>query len=446
MSIEKLIRDANPVRTGDLAAGDSPHARRALAQILQPHAAPSVTASQAQHRGRPVRRVKKRTPMTAGLAFTAAGAVVAVLVSAAPGAPPRAAIGAATAPGARRPARAHPRTAQPLTARQVLLTAAAHVASGPVTGKYWRVTMIGGVTVPAGTKASPYDISLRTYADQWNPSSAGQKEWQIFRHPGTRPATPADAAAWRAAGSPTTWHSGLPPNSYLDGLPNEWVNPLAATTAASARSAGWNVSDGTVGFVEGDLAGLKAAQFRRIRPRHVEALLRHYAKLAHCRSSICSTVNQLVWAEALALLQDPVSAPVRSATFKVMAGLPGVRLIGEMTDPLGRPGYALAPGSQDPNADPSHFNPTRVVLIDPRSGSLLATAEIGPMPRNVHCLSFNAKNNCTGPAYYGRSYPDQVDDYAAVVSEGWTNASPVLPPPSRWSAQTGGYPGLPPLP
>ena len=34
----------------------------------------------------------------------------------------------------------------------------------------------------------------------------------------------------------------------------------------------------------------------------------------------------------------------------------------------------------------------------------------------------------------------------ALVSEGWTNASPVLPPSSRWSGQTGGYPGLPPLP
>jgi hypothetical protein len=345
-----------------------------------------------------------------------------------------------------RSSRPHARPAQPLTARQVLLAAAAHVVVGPVTGKYWRVTMIGGVTVPGGTQANPYDISLRTYGDRWNPSSAGQKEWLITQQPGTRPATPADAAAWRAAGSPATWRSGRLANNYLAGYPNEWTGPLAATSAASARSATWQVSDGTVGFLEGDLAGLNAAQFRRMptQPRRVEAILRRYALRAHCTESDCSTVDQLIWAEALALLQDPVSAPVRSATFTVMAGLPGVRLIGEMTDPLGRPGYALAPGSQDPNAVTRNFNPTKVVLIDPHSGSLLATADIGPMPRTVHCLSFDAENKCAGSAYYGRSYQDQVDDYAAVISEGWTNASPVLPPPSTWSGN-GCCAGLPPL-
>jgi hypothetical protein len=385
--------------------------------------------------------------LSAGVAFAAAGAAVAVLVSSAPGVPARAPAGAAATPRSSGPHARPAQPPQPLTARQILLTAAAHVTSGPVTGKYWRVTMIGGVTVPGGTEASPYDISLRTYADQWNPRSAGQREWVISQQLGTRPATPADAAAWRAAGSPATWRSGLPANSYLAGYPTEWTGPLAATSAASARSATWQVSDGTVGFVEGDLAGLNAAQFRRMptRPRLVEAILRQYAMRAHCTEPDCSTVDQLIWAEALALLQDPVSALVRSATFKVMAGLPGVRLIGEMTDPLGRPGYALTPGSQAPNADTRNFNPTKVVMIDPGSGSLLATAEIGPMPRTVHCLSFDAKNKCTGSAYYGRSYEGQVDDYAAVISEGWTNASPVLPPPSTWSG-SGCCAGLPPLP
>jgi hypothetical protein len=452
VSIEKLIRDANPVRNDDLVAGDSPHARRALAQILQEHADPRFSTSKAYHpAGLQARRVKKGTLMTVGLAVTAAGVAVAVLLSAAPGVPPRAAVGAAATPRVTRPPRAHAPTAQPMTARQILLTAAAHVAGGPATGKYWRVTMIGGVTVPGGTKANPYDISLRTYADQWNPISAGRKEWQIFQQLGTRPATPADASSWSAAGSPKRWHSGLPANNYLADYPLEWIGKLTATTAASARSAAWQVSDGTVGFVEGDLAGLKAAQFRRMptRPPLVKAILRHYALRTGCGQNPglpnCSTVDQLIWAEALMLLQDPVSAPVRSATFKVMAGLPGVRLIGQMIDPLGRPGYALAPGSEDSNANSSKFHPTRVVLIDPGTGSLLATEEIGPMPLTVHCLSFDAKDNCTGPAYYGRSYPDQVDDYVAVVSEGWTNASPALPSPSTWSANQC-CAGLPPLP
>ncbi len=352
MSIERLISDANPVRERDLLAGDSPHARRALAHILREHADPRSTTRMARLAGRQQsRRVRKGAWITVGLAATAAAVAVAVLLSAAPGVPPGAATGAGAAPHVtNQPRAARAPAAQPMTARQILLTAAAHVASGPATGKYWRVTMVGGVTVPGGTKAHPYDISLRTYADQWNPGSAGAREWRIFQQLGTRPATPADASSWSAAGSPAKWHSGRPADNYLADYPLDWIGTLAASTAASARSASWQVSDGTVGFVEGDLAGLKAAQFRRMptTPRLVEAVLRRYALRTRCGqtpgSPACSTVDQLIWAEALMLVQDPVSAPVRSATFKVMAGLPGVRLIGEMTDPLGRPGYALAAG------------------------------------------------------------------------------------------------------
>jgi hypothetical protein len=173
---------------------------------------------------------------------------------------------------------------------------------------------------------------------------------------------------------------------------------------------------------------------RGVRERTFEAL---YA--AHYQAIAGYVLRRVAAHEA-----DDVIAQVFTVAWRRF-GLPGVRLIGAMTDPLGRPGYALAPGSQDPNADSSHFNPTKVVLIDPRSGSLLATADIGPMPRTVHCLSFDVNNNCTGSTYYGRSYPDQVDEYVVVVSEGWTNASPVLPPPSTWSGSISS-PGLPPLP
>ncbi len=410
---------------------------------------------------------------TAGLAFTAAGAAAALLLSGVAGTAPRA---ASRVPPA---VPAHTRTTQLPTARQLLLTAAAHVASRPlVTGRYWRVREISGITFPAGTKADPYDISLATSFDQWNPSSAGQREWTISRQLGARPATLADAAAWSAAGSPATWHSGEPAyrsDGSLAGYPLDWYGRLAATTAASSPGATWQVSDGTVGYVEGDEPGLNATQFRQMptAPSLLEAELRHYALLTWCAShpsNGCATVDQLIWAEALALLQDPVSAQVRSATFQVMAALPGVRLLSEMTDPLGRRGYAIAPGSQEPHY--GSYDPTTIIVIDPRTGSLLATEDIGPMPRSLACLSFDEVNlnpksralagkpvrpgerlprpkdvitKCTGSAYDGRSYPGQVDEYVALVSEGWTNASPVLPPPSTWSGPSG-FPGLPPAP
>jgi hypothetical protein len=459
----ELLASARPASLDPPAA--PPRRSQDIAAAMD--ASAGSQASRRSPRIRPRRSVPRAVP-AAGLALTAAAAAVAVLLGSGPGG----VVQRATRPHSGR----GPRVT--LTAAQVLLAAAAHVVSAPATGRYWRVREMSGVTFPAGTRAVPYDISLATSFDQWNPRSAGRKEWVISRRPGARPSTPADAAAWRAAGSPARWHSGQPAyrsDSWLAGYPFEWVNGLDATTAASARSATWQVSDGTVGYVEGDEPGLKAAQFRAMpaQPALVEARLRHYARLTLCGrhpSGDCSTVNQIVWSEALALLQDPVSAQVRSATFRVMAALPGVRLLGAMTDPLGRHGYGLAAGAQDPSSGP--FHPTKVVVIDPRTGSLLATEDIGPMPRSLACLSFDEVNRnpqsralagkpvkpgerlprpkdvitrCTGSVYHGRSYQRQVDEYVALISEGWTNASPVLPPSSRWQGPSG-FPGLPPAP
>jgi len=441
MDIEDLIREANPVKASDLPAGDSPHAQRTLAQILAART-PRPAAGPVPGRRRSPRRARKRLIM-AGLAVAAAGATAAAVVLAAPSAP--------TAP-------AHAAPAQLTTARQVLLTAAAHVASAPATGKYWRVQAIRGDTWPGGTRSHPYDIVLATSYDQWNPRSAGQKEWEITRQLGTVPATPADAAAWRAAGSPTTWRSGQKPGErdILQGLGHYPLRPdvLAATTAAAAKSATWTVSDGTVGYIEGDLAGLKAAQFRQIpaTAAGVEAVLRHYYAQTKCPShpASCSTEGQFIWSEALALLADPVSAPVRSATFKVMASLPGVRLLGPMTDPLGRHGYGLAAGPNSLSVAP--HNPAQAAVIDPHTGSLLAVEDIGPLPPNVQCETVDTTRpaggdgkpvttvhlphrtitgTCIGSSYQGRSYPDQLDDYTVLVSAGWTNASPVLPPSTQ---------------
>lgn len=442
MNIEDLIRAANPVTASDVAAGDSPHARRTLARILTEHADPGAGG-----RGRLARPRRRRTLSAVGLAAIAAGATAAVLVvpavpREAPRKPP------AAAPGVRA-ATLHPPKAELTSARQVLLTAAAHVLSGPTSGAYWRVQVISGTNWPGGTKAHPYDITVSTGYDQWNPKSPGQKEYEITKQLATRPATPADAAAWRAAGSPTAWHSGqfsYHSNDLTLGAP--WGFNLDGSTVAPAPSATWTISDGTIGYIEGDEPGLNAAQFAQMptRPSAVAALLRRYAEQTYCAqhpSSGCSSVDQIVWLEALYLLEDPVSAQVRSATFKVMASLPGVRLLGPMTDPLGRIGYGLAAGPQDPGGP--YYKPVKAAVIDPASGSLLATEDIGPIPRSVQCWiqpNVVGQTRCIGESYLGRSYTGQVGEFVALVSAAWTDASPSLPSATREDPT--GFPGLPP--
>jgi Sigma-70 region 2 len=291
-----------------------------------------------------------------------------------------------------------------LTARGVLLSAATHVPSAPASGKFWKTTTISGVLMAAGTSAHPCNMFIPTRSTQWAPRRSGVREWTVSRTLGLVPATPADAAAWHAAGSPNSWH-------YVK---------ATVTTSASRPSARWQVSDGTVGLVEGDEPGLTPAQFRAMpaSPRALLARLRHYAQATWCGSHHswgCSTVDQIVWSEAVNLLQDPVTPAVRAATFHVMAGLPGVRLLGKMRDPMGRPGYGVGSGASAPGD---------IAVIDPATGSLLAVEGKGSAVFNTQ-------------GYFGPSYPGQVGRYEVVVSDAWTNMAPVLPPRSTWIGPNG---------
>jgi hypothetical protein len=70
------------------------------------------------------------------------------------------------------------------------------------------------------------------------------------------------------------------------------------------------------------------------------------------------------------------------------------------------------------------------VVIDLATGPLLATEDIGPMPASAHCMTFqytHGQQGCIGPSYLGRTYQGQADESVALVSAGWTNASPSLP-------------------
>ena len=439
MNIEDLIREANPVRPGDVADATSPKAQRMLARILQQDALPGEVNGRARgthgpsvyryrhSRHGPSPRSRKRRLIMTGVAAVAAGAAAAGLLLAVPGpAHPRT---PTAVPGSKAHSSATPAAPQYTSAQQVLLAAAANVTTSAATsGKYWRLQEVTGVTWPAGTPAHPYDISVSESFDQWNPRSPGVKNWDIFKERGAVPATPADAAAWRAAGSPTSWRSGAE-GGFHDGW---WNGVLSTSTTHSLQGADWQRGNGIVGYVEGDEAGLTASQFAAVPTTQsgvLAFLLSYYKRFAGCQG--CSSKDSFLWLEGMALLQDPVSAPVRAAAFKVMASLPGVRSIGTVTDPLGRHGYGLLPGSLGDTVVPGMQN---LVVIDPSTGSLLATEDIGPMPANVHCHTQRSRGDCVGPDFTGRSYQDQVDEYTALESAGWTDASPALPPPSARQA------------
>ena len=77
------------------------------------------------------------------------------------------------------------------------------------------------------------------------------------------------------------------------------------------------------------------------------------------------------------LLRDPLTPPeVRAALFQVAAGLPGIELLGEMDDRIGRPGVAVAM-----TAFPfTPFHRQQIIIFDPATSVLLEERTVGLWP------------------------------------------------------------------
>jgi hypothetical protein len=390
---------------------------------------------------RPARR-RRRTLSLAATAVICAGTAVALVLALLPGGKI----------GQRRTIGAHTDLSsgtQPvhLSARQVLLLAADHVSAAPAAGKYWHLKAVFGSVEPAGTKAHPYNIVWRAPTSVWFSRERGKRNWELsdtswYAH--AVPLTPADQAAWQASGSPSGWY----PNPAFNGAFFDRVGPVQ-------QSFSWQASDGVVGYTESNLGGLTAAQFARL-PSSVTGLRRYLLRVANSitsRSRIAA--DELVWAEALNLLVDPVSGQVRAAAYRVMAALPGVKLLGLVRDAFGRQGYGLKVGGDRLYGSPGDLG----AVVDPATGALLDTsyrqygtsvnfgshvchgkggpANLSPSAmdrwlqriRNRH-LSDAEINRLISQfcpfvvQYYGRPYSGLLDNYKAFFASGWVNALP----------------------
>jgi hypothetical protein len=171
---------------------------------------------------------------------------------------------------------------------------------------------------------------------------------------------------------------------------------------------------------------------------------------------------------------DPITPQVRAAVFRVLATLPGVSSIGQVTDPLGRTGDGIELGAAGlPGGE--------VLVIAPASGALLAdeyltagtgsSAASGAVPGPTSCpadtkvIRFSKGTGCVPPADITRVQGKKIKairlvgggviqlldqpqlavpagtviSYEVVVSSGWTDAQPALPPAAdQFSSATQG--------
>lgn len=108
---------------------------------------------------------------------------------------------------------------------------------------------------------------------------------------------------------------------------------------------------------------------------------------------------QRLFGEAADLTTAPVDPAVRAAVYRLLAGLPGIEVLGPTGDAVGRRGTAIAV----PDGDVLHE-----LIIDPRTGAVLDTQDV--------------------TRAHGHT---EIGIYNAILASGWTNTVPFTPQATR---------------
>jgi hypothetical protein len=377
----KLFAALEPAWLGELA--DQAYARRREQDLARALASPQGLA--ADRATVPTRRRRHRR-LAAGAAAAIAMAVAAMV--AVPDAP--------SAPTGRRPLNA-PVTPPPNPRGFLLVSAKMALRAPDSSGRYWytrqrradaEIVAEGvpgdGLQPPDGSRVPPQQPDrwhgrvarlLHVHTEEtWAAVGAGDPS-RVVSNQDAKLAfvSPADKANWKRISA-----SGQPP----------WA------------------ADPQVRNVDGPLTvrildmhpPLTMVQVRRLPTgaAQLEATLRrlyHQRPLAEINGTLPS-FSVYLWDAASALLPAPVTPGTRAALYQILAQQPDqdIRMVGRVTDPLGRQGVAFAwpdPVPDDPDAQGR-------LIIDPGSGRLLA---------QVHT----------------RGARHQLDSWTAYQAMGWTD-------------------------
>ncbi|MEV4169286.1 CU044_5270 family protein [Nonomuraea sp. NPDC049709] len=252
---------------------------------------------------------------------------------------------------------AAPEPVAPPSARQILLAAATSVAKRPAGGSWWGNKLVRGARFHDPT--GQYVIQTATAEETWIQAGEVTKpHWIVQRYLGAKPATPQDEAAWRAAGSPSSWAYKTVNPSDLAGNPFDVEAAPGEPESYESRDVEWRLL--FTGKTLADMDQLPAT------PEGLRALMEPSSGdmegLLHNLQSLIAYV--------------PVPSEVRAAAYRLMASLPGVIAQGPATDQLGRTGQAVL------YRQPSHTRSGRQVqtrlIVDSATGEPLAVETLTP--------------------------------------------------------------------
>ncbi|WP_406311918.1 CU044_5270 family protein [Streptosporangium sp. NBC_01639] len=287
-----------------------------------------LAAAFAQERVRQSRRAVRWGSLGLGLAGVAAAAAFVIAPTVLPTAPPTSG------------------TVAQADGKRFLLVAAASVASMPDEGAWWGSTEVHGMQFhePGGR----YVLRESESIEIWLPADLEGRTWYRQTPQGIKPATPQDEAAWRADGSPTSWTYDKPTEKGHSG----------ALRAEPDEQRTWSTEDWDFRIL---MAGKPLTKMSEVpdTPEGLKALFD-----ADDRTTIDTAARLLVFA--------PVTSETRAAAYRLLASMPGVTAVGQVTDALGRTGQAVEYESGE-FAPPNYAGATRTrLVIDPASGRPLS--------------------------------------------------------------------------
>jgi hypothetical protein len=254
-------------------------------------------------------------------------------------------------------------------------------------------------------KSAKCSFSTMTWADR-------QK---LASDPARFKAAPADTVAWRKAGSPHAFltvegkrtTTSPEPVFVQRGAPDEILTGMGAAAQAGlsrlrelpadpGRLRAWLL---TLPDSPTQRHPIPEAKLRAIRP----GLPRPSAPPPPTKAELD---HWLFVQGADLILYSPVTSKARAAAFRMLAALPGVKLIGTVRDADGRKGTAVAMDEIDPGDKPEQIQ--HRLVIDPADGRALADEEVVVGPNII----------------YPNLLAGAIASTTTVRSAGWTDKAP----------------------
>ncbi|MGW3244249.1 CU044_5270 family protein [Streptomyces sp. NPDC001070] len=215
-----------------------------------------------------------------------------------------------------------------------LLSAAEKAETSVAEGTYWQTTTRSENVEVAEAKGQLFAVR-----------STSTDEWSVGVRPGTgslmvsgldsvtEPRTAADEARWHAAGSPRTVEVEVAKKAGTGRLGYTMGTGRPMVLRTNVDDKIYAVGPNNVSYKDLRALPSTSGQLRR----YLERLY------AQDNGTDSGTSGRSAWMlrQAGNLVTMPVKPGVRAAAYRVMADLPGVRVVGRVTDPLGREGVGV---------------------------------------------------------------------------------------------------------